>query len=185
MKKPKHTILLFTVTLAGICGCATSDRDNVDKAQKINAQKVTSEDVSEFLTEAADARMMGIEEGKLAREHATSKAIQEYGEWMIRDQKKLLAEIKKLAAEKEIELPQTISEDKQDGLEDLKKKRDRDFDRKFYRMMKIDHKRDLKEFEEATKLNDAEVADFAAKYTPVIKAHLEHLKNINPQQAEL
>jgi putative membrane protein len=52
-------------------------------------------------------------------------------------------------------------------------------------MMKIDHKRDLKEFEEATKLNDAEVADFAAKYTPVIKAHLEHLKNINPQQAEL
>src|SRR5688572_33066010 len=71
-----------------ICSCSSSETDSVKQAQKQNQNSAIDEDISEFLTEAADARMMDLEQGKLAKERGTTAAIRQYGEWMITDQTK-------------------------------------------------------------------------------------------------
>lgn len=138
----------------------------------------SGESVTKFLIEAADARLMDAEEGKLARERGTTEEIRSYGRWMMRDQSKLLQEIQAIAKSKNVKLPSTISEEKSKGLEDLKKVKGEEFDKKFTKMIFIDHKRDVKEFKKAIKFNDAEVKQFASQYLPTIEAHLERIQEI-------
>lgn len=161
-----------------IFSCTSSEKDSVKQAQLQNQNSAIDEDISEFLTEAADARMMDLEEGKLAKERGTTAAIRQYGEWMITDQTKLLKEIRVLAASKNITLPNTLSNKKADGLEDLKEEQGEDFDKKFVKMITIDHKRDVDAFEDATDCRDKDVKKFATTYLPVIESHLDKIQDI-------
>ena len=63
-----------------------------------------------------------------------------------------------------------------DDLEDLRKAHGKAFDKKFIRMMIIDHKRDIVKLEKATRSNDADVQVFATKYLPVVEGHLVKIK---------
>jgi putative membrane protein len=45
-------------------------------------------------------------------------------------------------------------------------------------MMILDHKRDVRTFEKATKSNDADVKLFATKYLPVVQSHLEKIRTL-------
>jgi putative membrane protein len=174
--KTVATILFGTVLI--LSGCSSSEKDSVKQAQEQNQNSAIDEDISKFLTEAADARMMGIEQGKLAKERATNASLRKYGERMISDQTKLLHEIRVLAASKNIVLPTTLSNDKADGLEDLKEKEGEDFDDKFLKMMRLDHKRDVNKFEDAMDFKDKDVKQFASNYLPVIESHLASLEEI-------
>jgi putative membrane protein len=138
--------------------------------------------VTKFLTEAADARLMDSEEGKLARERGTTEEIRSYGRWMMRDQSKLLQEIKYLSKEKGIKLSGKLSEEKAKGLEDLRREQGSAFDKKFAKMICLDHKRDVKKFKKATKFEDADVKKFAVQYLPTIESHLERIKEIEKEK---
>jgi putative membrane protein len=161
-----------------LSACSSSDRDSVKQAQEQNQNSAIDEDISKFLTEAADARMMDIEEGKLAKERGTTPEIRQYGEWMITDQSRLLKELRVLAASKNIVLPNTLSNEKADGLEDLKEKEGEDFDDKFIKMITQDHKRDVDEFEDATDFKDKDVKKFAETNLPLIQSHLDKIQQI-------
>jgi len=163
-------ILLTSCFLAGLFLITTSFRSN------------SAASVTKFLIDAADARLMDSEQGKLARERGTTEEIRSYGRWMMRDQPKLLQEIQVIAKNKSIKLPSAISEEKSKGLEDLKKLKGAEFDKKFTKMIAIDHKRDVKEFKKAAKFEDVEVKQFASQYLPTIEAHLERIQEIEKDQ---
>jgi putative membrane protein len=169
------------VCLGLIYACSSSEKDSVALAKEQNDNSAIDEKISEFLTEAADARIMDIEQGKLAKEPGTSAEVRRYGELMITDQTKLLHEIKVLAAAKNITLPSTLSNEKADALADLKEKTGEDFDEKFIKMMTVDHKRDVGAFEDAQDCRDKDVKKFAAQYLPVIESHLERIKNLKEE----
>ena len=155
------------------------DKDPVKVANKENdAKKLVDDDIADFLVKSADARMMDAQEGKLAVEKGTTQSMKDYGKLMLKDQAKLLAEIKKLAKKKNVSLPDGISNKKEDGREDLKEKNGKEFDEKFIKMMIIDHERDIKLFEEAAEHRDAEVSAFAKKYLPMIQSHLSKINKI-------
>lgn len=136
------------------------------------------ETVMEFLMEAAEARMMDLEEGKIAQQRSTSKNLKEYGTLMVKDQSEMLLELKKIAQQKNISLPQTLSEGKAEGLADLKEVHGKSFDKKFIKMMIIDHKRDIKKFENAAASKDADIQVFATKYLPVLQEHLDRIRSL-------
>jgi len=136
------------------------------------------DDSIKFLMDAVDARLMDTEEGKLARERGTTEEIRSYGRWMMRDQSKLLEELRKLAAKKNVSLPKTISIKKSEGLEELKKYKGKEFDEKFTKMICIDHKRDVREFKKAARSKDEEIRAFASQYLPTIEAHLDRIREI-------
>jgi putative membrane protein len=97
---------------------------------------------------------------------------------MVRDQQLLLGELEKIASHKNIELPKNISKSKSKMLQKLRSKSGADFDKKFMKMMKIDHKRDVKEFQAATESQDSELAAFAEKFLPLIQEHLDKIKKL-------
>jgi len=101
---------------------------------------------------------------------------------MMRDQSKLLQEIKYLSKEKGIKLSGKLSEEKAKGLEDLRREQGSAFDKKFAKMICLDHKRDVKEFKKATKFEDADVKKFAVQYLPTIESHLERIKEIEKEK---
>lgn len=145
---------------------------------KLDENAAVDESIREFLIEATEARLMDLEEGKTAQQRSTTRSLKDYGTLMVKDQSAMLAELQKLAALKNITLPATLGEDKADGLADLKEEHGKLFDKKFIKMMTIDHKRDVKKFEKATRYSDADVQVFATKYFPVVQSHLTKIRSL-------
>jgi putative membrane protein len=175
---------LIFVTAAWVVTSCTNREDSVKQAQLQNINSAIDEKISVFLTEAADGRMIDIEEGKLAKSRGTSSEIRKYGERMVNDQTRLLHEIRVLAAAKNITLPNAMSNDNKNSLKDLHGEEGDDFDEKFVRIMIRDHKHDIREFEKASDFKDKDVRQFASQYLPLIESHLNQIEEIkeNPKQ---
>jgi putative membrane protein len=174
MKKSPLLLLALAMLLAS-CG---SDNDSVKIAHQQNLNSSIDEGISKFMTEAADARLMGIEEGKLALERATNDLVKNYAQNLINDNTKLLKDLRTLAAQKNIVLPTTISNEKADGLNDLREKEGKEFDGKFIKMIQRDHKRDLDEFEAAADFNDRDVQQFAQRNVEFFEKHLSQIDQV-------
>ena len=166
MKKIYIIMLLIVSGTLISFGCKNDDK------------KDSNDDIKTFLCEMTDARMMDIEEGKVAAERGTIKEVKDYGNLMIKDQNYLLDELKKFAKTKNITLPTKISDEKLNGLKDLKEKSGKDLDKKFLKMISIDHKRDVRKFKKATEIDDQETKVFAKKHLPMIKSHLKKVCQI-------
>ena len=136
------------------------------------------DDTKDFLNDMTDARLMDREEAKQAVAKGTTKEVKDYGELMIKDQTYLLTQLQEFAKTKNITLRTTISDKKKDALEGLKEKSGEDLDKKFLKMICIDHTRDVKEFKKATKSKDVELSKFALKHLPMIEEHLAKVKVI-------
>ncbi len=143
-----------------------------------DSSTISSED-KKFLLEMADARMMDWAEGNLAAEKGTNNKYQQYGRLMMRDQNKLMQEIKALAASKDIALSEVISEEKTEGLNRLKASSGETFERRFRRMIIKDHKRDIAEFKRASQSTDPEIRDFAKRTLPMLEQHLQKARDLN------
>jgi putative membrane protein len=154
------------------------DDDSVVEAQEQNEAASIDESVSDFLTEAADARMMDLAQGRLAVKRGTTEDIRQYGALMIKDQARLLDGIQKLAKAKKVALPKKISDEREEGLATLEEKTGKDFDKKFMQMITIDHRRDIRKFKNAGTIDDKDVAAFASKHLPTIENHLAQAKEI-------
>ena len=130
----------------------------------------------DFLIEVAEGRVMDLEQGKTAEQRATFKELKQYGALMVKDQSKMLIDLEKIAKRKNFALPRSLGSEKSDALSDLRKVHGEAFDKKFTRMMMIDHKRDIKKLERATQYGDADIKVFATKYLPVVQSHLDQIK---------
>lgn len=150
-------------------------QSNFISAKDVTAE-TTDEFVTEFITDMAEARLMDLEEGKMAQQRSTSRDLKSYGTLMVNDQTEMLNEIKKLAALKGVALPSSLGKQKEKGLNDLKEVHGKSFDKKFIKMMIIDHKRDVKKFERATRSTDADIQVFATRYLPYVESHLQKIK---------
>ena len=160
-------------------GCDSQKNDSVKQAQEQNVNAAIDEKISIFLTEAADARLAAIEEGKLAKEKGTAPTVKQYGEWMVVENTKILRELRMLAASKNIVLPTAMSNENAEELDDLKEEQGEDFDEAFLKRMRKDHKEDVDDFEDAEEFKDKDVKKFASTYRPVIASHLERVEKIH------
>jgi len=131
-----------------------------------------------FLRTAADARLMDWNEGLVACEKSDDLAIKKYGQMMVEDQGVFLAALNSLAASKEVLLPVKLNTEQEKGLRHLKEKTGEAFNRKFLRMMIVDHRRDLKLFRKAIEFDDVEIRTFASKYLSLIQSHLLIAKSL-------
>lgn len=158
----------------------------VPEAQEVNMSDLLADRddtpidqvVETFLTKTAESRIMDFEEGKTAQRKSAVDAIKDYGSLMVRDQREMLADLRALAAAKHITLPDTLDENQQKALADLQQEEGNSFDRKFIKMMIIDHKRDVKKFKKAAQSHDVEVRAFALKYLPVVESHLDDVQKL-------
>ena len=152
---------------------ATTGNDATSADNNTTGNKDDKEDDAEFMVEAASGGMMEVELANLALQKGTSTQVKEFARMMIKDHKKANDELKALAATKNIVLPTALIDKHQRVVNDLKDKSVKTFDAKYMNAMLDDHKKDVEEFEEASKnAVDPDIRAFAAKTLPVLQEHL-------------
>jgi putative membrane protein len=179
--------LFFYFTL---WACHNQGKDSVAKADSANKAKsestITYNDTSShkakmgvdklassFMVDVADVGMTEIRLGKMAEDKAANSRVKAFGAMMVRDHSKADAELKRLARDKNVTLPSSISEDHQKKIEDLNKKNGRDFDKAYMDMMEDGHKSTIRDFENYKEYKDPEVKSFVNKVLPTLIMHLD------------
>ena len=108
----------------------------------------------------------------------------DFGERMVEDHGKAGDELKQIAEQKGIELPQDLSEDAQGTYDDLQQKSGAEFDQAYMDEMVSDHDKDVSAFEDYVENGqDAELQSFAEETLPTLKEHQELAKKTQQQVA--
>jgi putative membrane protein len=165
------------------CGGGNTEakhEDSVDSAQAVNKETApVDKESSDFAVKAANGGMMEVELGKIAQEKAMNPRVKEFGAMMVRDHGKANDELKAIAGNKNVTLPDSVGTDHRDHIMDISKKTGKDFDKAYIDMMVSDHKDDIDMFEKASgNLSDPELKAFATNTLPTLKAHQDSAKAI-------
>jgi putative membrane protein len=187
-------LTLFTLATVSAClmQACSGHGDSKKSADSANAVKADSskkdsttvsaadKDDAKFAVAAANGGMAEVELGQLAQQKAVNSKVKDFGAMMVTDHSKANDEMKALAQSKGITLPTAIDTEEQKVKDDLSAKTGADFDKAYVSNMIDDHKKDIKEFENASKnCKDADLKAFAVKTLPVLKMHLDAIQKIH------
>ncbi|AYB29576.1 DUF4142 domain-containing protein [Chryseolinea soli] len=181
-------MFLTLVVVASINSCKKSPPDSKDVAEAQNKavfDTTSVEDDVQFAIAAADGGLLEIQLGNLALTNASSAEVKKFGQSMIDDHSGANKELSALASQKNITLPQSLSEKNQKRYDELQQMKGKEFDEAYADFMVKDHKQDIDEFKkEAEKGNDKDLQSWAQGKVPVLEHHLsmaqqtqESLKN--------
>lgn len=150
---------------------------NAVNAISNTASAMTTPSAENFLKETAQGGMAEVQLGNLAATKSQNAEIKAFGKAMAADHAKVNAEVKALAAKKNITLPTDTGSHK--STIDSLTKATTDFDKEFVTAMVNDHEDDVAAFQkQADNSTDADIKAFAAKTLPALKSHLEKIKAI-------
>ena len=139
----------------------------------------SAKDSTKFAPTAAQGGLAEVELGRLALQRAADPAVKEFGQRMVTDHTRANAELKAVAAQKNIQLPTDLSSSQKSTMDKLSKLSGAEFDREYMSDMVKDHETDVKEFEtQAKEGTDTDVKDFATKTLPTLQAHLQMARNV-------
>jgi putative membrane protein len=128
----------------------------------------------EFPQLAFSGGMMEVQLGKLAQVRASSNQVKEFGDRMVRDHSKANDELRSIAHNNHISLPDNILPEHQKTYDELNKYKGREFDEHYMHTMIQNYKQHIKNFENASKnAKNEEVRQWAKKTLPVLKQRLK------------
>jgi putative membrane protein len=126
-----------------------------------------------FLITAAQINLTEMKLGDLALQNAQRDDVREFARTMMKDHMALNGDLKALAAQKEITLPDTLDAANQQMVDKLTALKGADFDKAYIGGMYKGHKKAVKAFTaESTAATDPDVKSFVDKATPVLAEHL-------------
>jgi putative membrane protein len=135
-----------------------------------------------FIKKAAQGGLAEVELGKLATEKAASPEVKQFGQRMVEDHSKANEQLKQVASEKGVAVPEKLSPKDAATKARLEKLSGKAFDRAYMHDMVVDHTKDVSEFRmEAKNAKDPDVKNFASQTLPVIEDHLKEAKSIAPK----
>ena len=140
---------------------------------------------TKFVKEAADGGMAEVALGKLAADKGSSGSVKQFGQRMVDDHGKANDQLKQLASQKNVELPQEPSAKHKATMARLEKLSGSDFDKAYVAEMLKDHKQDVAAFQrESRSANDPDIKSFAAQTLPTLQEHLKQVQGISSGKAE-
>jgi putative membrane protein len=122
--------------------------------------------------------MAEVELGELAADKAQNAEVKKFAQMMIADHTKANAELKTLAAKNNVTLPTELSAKHQSMKQKLQGLSGAEFDKAYVDGQVEDHEDTLELMENNTDNSNADIKAFATKTQPIIKAHLDMIKNI-------
>ena len=135
-----------------------------DPAARSKSSSLSVKDKT-FMKKAAKGGMMEVAFGNLAEQNAQSEDVKSFGKRMVTNHSKANDELKKIAAEKNVQLPNKEPTLKWSS------------DKAYMDAMVKDHEKDLAEFkEEATSGSDPDVKEFADDTAKMVEEHLDLAK---------
>ena len=117
--------------------------------------------------------------GELAAQKAENQGLKDFGQRMVNDHGKANSELRRIAESKGAMLPAEMSHKENFEINRFQKLSGKDFDKEYAENIVKDHKKDVKEFEEATKeLTDPDLRAFAEKTLPTLQEHLRMAQDL-------
>ena len=166
------TALAVLTVMGAFAQKKTNPSTNSANRSTNSANRMTSS--STFATKAAEGGLAEVKLGNLAKDHASSQEVKNFGQKMVDDHSKANEELKGIAAAKNINLPDSMSSADQATYDKLAKLNGTQFDKAYMADMVKDHRKDVNEFKhEAATGTDAELKAFAQKTLPTLQNHLQ------------
>jgi len=162
-------------TSSGAAGSAAAGSSK-SAASKSSSSKSSQLDHSDrkFLESAAKDGLAEVELGQLASQRAESPEVKQFGQRMVQDHGKANDQLKQLASSKGVDIPTETDKSHQKKMAKLQKLQGAAFDKQYMDDMVKDHKKDVKDFEKASKsAKDPEVKSFASQTLPTLQEHLK------------
>ncbi len=197
MKKTFLSALVIasaTFFSCGTSGTTSTDTDSVhtgdttstatmstpDTSTKMAASSTPASDMDkQFMMDAGAGGNTEVAASKLALERSSNDRVKSYANMMIADHTKAGDELKSLASQKSVTLPDSVMEKQHKELDDLRGTSAKNFDKAYIKMMDKDHKETIDKFEKASqKADDADVKSFATKTLPTLKMHKDSVDAI-------
>lgn len=170
----------FVATVLIIASCGYNQKPNDTKvvAEEQNDERFDNnkqEKDAEFLVNAAEINLEGIQLGQLAQQKGETAQVKELGKMMEDAHTKSLNDLTALAKSKMITIPTSSTDNAQDAYQDLNEKSGNDFDKSYVDLMVSDHKDAIETFEDAsTDSNDSDIKNWATVSLPGLRTHLNH-----------
>jgi putative membrane protein len=135
---------------------------------------------ADFLREANMGNLKEIELGRLAIRQGASDRVRTFGQQMVTDHGRMNEELKNIARQKNLNIPDSLMSDKQADISKFQQLSGAEFDREFIRQMVTDHQKDVEQFDrEARTGDDAAVRSLASRSLPTIRHHLEMARDLD------
>lgn len=132
-----------------------------------------------FVRQTAVGSLMEIELGRIAKSRGSEREVRDFGNRMIQDHTKALAQTQELAKQKGITVPESLDEKRQKAADKFKDVPASEFDARYITHMVRDHEKDLAEAENISKnAQDNDIAEFASRLVPVYRSHLDAARKI-------
>jgi len=142
-----------------------------------NAAATVCTSDKDFIQAAAQGGMTEVKLGELATQKGTRDDVKEFGQMMVKDHTAINDNLKALAAEKGVTLPDSLDTKHQEMVDKMEALTGSEFDDAYIADMKKCHKKDAKGFKaESAKTKDADIKSFVDKSIPVVE---EHCKTID------
>ncbi len=168
---------LGTLTILTLSSCNNSrHEDSKDVAETHNDAKFDNakKDDAEFLVNAAEINLEEIQLGQLAQTRGTTAEIKKLGKMMETEHTKALDDLKGLAAQKQVTLPATLTDDGMSVNKKLLDTKVSKFDKEYIDEMVSGHETAISKFEKAAKdANDVDIRNWASSMIPILRSHLD------------
>lgn len=133
----------------------------------------------EFLAQAAEDFMAEVELCRLALQNSENNDVKMFAQQMIDEHSQLGAEIEKLAADKQMDLPRDLESKHKAAMKKMEKLSGTDFDREFITHSVKEHENDLKVFQHyAGQESDAGISQLAEKSAKMLEKHLQAARGL-------
>lgn len=137
-----------------------------------NATRLTE---TEFMVRAANSDLFEIQTGRLAAGKGMTAEVRALGQHLVTDHTASSTELKALAAQKNITLPDSLSVDKRTIRVRLAAETGKTFDQDFATTQIAAHDEAISLYQQASsELQDPEIKAFATKILPNLQMHREH-----------
>lgn len=147
--------------------------DNTDT--EVSKTTSLSDEDKEFADKAAIGGLLEVMLGELVATNASHTTVKALGAMMLKDHSKANDELKNWASTVGYTLPNKLDAEKQKIYDNLKNKKDQEFDRSYTEIMVKDHKEDIANFKkEATSGSETSLKEFASKTISTLEHHLKY-----------
>jgi Predicted outer membrane protein len=151
---------------------------NVDTSK--NSSIVIGNDDIRFITGMAEACLVEIKIGNMAKQRGADKRVRNFGAMMVKDLTKGRKRLDSLARIKKIALPDSISWNSEVTINQLAQKTGKDFDRAYLEKMSSDYKNAIAQFQYTAKsAYDPQIKAFANRHLMTVQRHLDLIDAIH------
>ena len=171
MKKVMLMTAMLVLTMCVSNGFAQNDSTMKSDDKMMSGKKNPD---AKFMMMAATSDMNEIAASQQAMSKSTNEEVKKLAQMMIEDHTKSSEELKPIAANKNVMLPNEPDSKHKSAMEKMSSMSGMEFDMAYVKMMVKDHEKAVSMFtKESNSGKDAEAKAFAAKTLPVLQMHLD------------